>query len=124
MLATLVTLCLLPGPMTTRPSLRPASALATTAPSPDARRLLLVSGSAYRSKDAKEEVLAALRDLPAEARDALLDEALALVDSAASPAGFPASLFSRRWPVRLPSRRAALGGFGRLMARMEEVRYL
>ena len=118
---------LLPGSTSLRPSVRPAAAAlslsAAAPPPPDARRLLLVTGSAYRSKATKEEALAAVRALPAEARDALLDEALALADVAASPSVGRrlTPSFSRRWPVPVPSRRAALSGFGRLMARVEEV---
>jgi len=117
---------LLPGSTSLRSSVRPAAAalsLSTAAPPPDARRLLLDTGSAYRSKAAKEEALAAVRALPAEARDALIDEALALADAAASPSVGRrlTPSFARRWPFRVPSRRAALSGFGRLMARMEEV---
>ena len=117
---------LLPGFTTLRPSVRPAAVALSAAappPPPDARRLLLFTGSAYRSKEVKDEALAALRALPADARDALLDEALSLADAAASPAVGRrwTPRFSRRWPVHIPSRRAALSGFGRLMARMEEV---
>jgi hypothetical protein len=82
-----------------------------------AHRLLYSTASAYRSKAVKEDDIDALREMLAEERDALLDEALALIEASPAPAG----LFSRRWPVRLPSRRAALGGFKRLMARMEGV---
>ena len=42
----------------------------------------------------QDEALAALRALPADARDALLDEALSLADAAASPAT------NRRWTPR------------------------
>ena len=53
--------------------------------------------------------------MDAESRDALLEEALDLIDTAS-----PASIFARRrWPLPLPSRRAALGGFGRLLNEMQ-----
>ena len=83
----------------------------------------LVLDSLCRGSCSSTQALAALRALPADARDALLDEALSLTDAAASPAVGRrwTPRFSRRWPVRMPSRRAALSGFGRLMARMEEV---
>jgi len=80
----------------------------------DGRSLLLQFASRRTAEAAKDEALKALME--SDDRDALLDAALAemKVMSTAKP------LFSvRRWPVPLPSRRAAIGTFDRLMENME-----
>ncbi len=78
------------------------------------RQLLLQFANRRVSEAAKEAALQEL--MQSEEREALLDSALAAIDQTTTDG----ALFSgRRWPVPLPSRRAALGGYGRLLSSME-----
>ena len=80
----------------------------------DGAKSLLLSFAARRTNEADKE--AALKELfSADTRDETLDAALKLIDESLS-----ASLFARRrWPLPLPSRRAALGTYGRLLNEMQ-----
>lgn len=88
---------------------------ASSIPTPDGAKQLLLQFAARRTReDAKEEALKQLfASEPAE-RDSFLDDALAAIDNASL-----SSLFAkRRWPLPLPSRRAALGSYARLLDTM------
>jgi len=78
-----------------------------------ARALLLLLASRFTPETTKATALQQLMDSPAERREALLEEALTAVD-----ANEGALFAGRRWPVPLPSRRAALGGYSRLLDSM------
>ena len=52
--------------------------------------------------------------MAAEDREQLLDDALELIENSAT-----SRLASRRWPVPLPSKRAALGSYRRLLDNLE-----
>ena len=77
------------------------------------RKLLLKFGAARTAEADKEEALTLLFKDEDE-REAALDAALAVID------GCDSRLASRRWPIRLPSRRATIGCFQRLLARLEQ----
>jgi len=81
----------------------------------DAKALLMLFASRKSSAEAKEEAMKAFMSSPIEQREVLLNEALGVIESAS------ANLFAgRRWPVRLPSRRAKLGCYRRLLESMED----
>ena len=73
-----------------------------------AKLLLLRFGDAWESKNVKSAAYDSLLLSPSAPR--LLEAALALVDAAAE-----SRLAKKRWPFRLPSRRAALGCYGRVL---------
>ena len=79
-------------------------------------RQLLLQFANRRTPEADKE--AALRELmqASDTRDTKLDAALAAIDDTSTSRPL---LSVRRWPVPLPSRRAALGSFGRLLNSME-----
>eukprot|EP00966_Prymnesium_polylepis_P015263 353136-Prymnesium_polylepis.1 len=87
-----------------------ASALA---PPTAGRSLLLRFASRRTPEPAKEGALRALMEAEAADREATLDAMLAAIEESSS------SKLAKRWPLPLPSRRAALGTFDRLMANME-----
>jgi hypothetical protein len=100
-------------------SSRPSAAMMSVASQDDvggltAESLLLLLANRRAAEEAKEAALQELQQAPADQRERLLDEAVELIRSA------PASsiLASRRWPLPLPSRRAALGSYARLLDSM------
>ena len=110
----LVTQCLALLAPTLRSAPRAPPVLMTPAsPGVDATKLLLSFASRGTVEADKEAALGEL--FSSESRDATLDAALDAIDEAAS-----ASLFARRrWPLPLPSRRAVLGTYGRLLDEMQ-----
>ena len=74
--------------------------------------MLLRFGSAF--EDADEKVLAFENLLLSPSQGALLDAALLEVEATSS-----SRLARRRWPIRLPSKRATIGCYGRLLVEME-----
>ena len=74
-----------------------------------AASMLLRFGNAYESKSEKAAAYDALLMSPSAPR--LLDAALKGMDAAVETS----TLASRRWPVRLPSKRAALGAYSRAL---------
>ena len=90
---------------------RCAPTMCTATPADADPKALLLSLAARRTTAAEKE--AALASLMAsDARDAVLDEALQVIDNETS------LLSRRRWPLPLPSRRAALGSYSRLLAEL------
>merc|ERR1719231_853694 len=79
----------------------------------DAKSLLLTMASRRTPEDAKEAALRELMMIPMEQREQLLDEAVAIITASSS-----SLLGKRRWPLPLPSRRAALGSYSRLLDSM------
>ena len=79
----------------------------------DAKELLLTMASRRVKEEEKEALMSEIMSSPAEDRESILDEAIAVIESSKS------SLLGRvRLPVPLPSRRAALGSYGRLLDSM------
>lgn len=79
----------------------------------DGRQLLLSFASRRTSEAAKSAILQQMMSRPLDQRDDILDEALRVIDQNQG------QLFSRRqWPIPLPSRRATLGSYGRLLEGM------
>jgi len=78
-----------------------------------ARSLLLLLANRCAAEEAKEAALRDFMSVPPEQRDRVLDEAVSLIASSSD-----SLLASRRWPFPLPSRRAALGSYARLLDSM------
>lgn len=78
----------------------------------EARSLLNLLGSRRSTTEAKEEALRNLQTR-ADRGEAVLDDALQCINDRAG------MLAARRWPIPLPSRRAVLGSYGRLLEGME-----
>lgn len=78
-----------------------------------ARSLLLLLANRCAAEEAKEAALWDFMSVPPEQRDRVLDEAVSLIASSSD-----SLLASRCWPLPLPSRRAALGSYARLLDSM------
>ena len=79
----------------------------------DAKELLLTMASRRVKEEEKEALMSEIMSSPAEDRESILDEAISIIESSKN------SLLGRvRLPVPLPSRRAALGSYGRLLDSM------
>ena len=86
------------------------------APVQDAYSLLLTMGGATsRAAPSKAAALDGLMQLEGPQREALLDSALELLASSKR-----SKLARWRLPVRLPSKRATIGSFRRLLEQLEE----
>ena len=81
------------------------------------RELVLRFGSFLEDEPEKIYALEVLLLSPSQ--DAILDAGLKDIANAAS-----STLGRRRWPVRLPSRRATLGCYGRILAEMNSGRLM
>uniref|UniRef100_A0A7S4BQM8 SOUL heme-binding protein n=1 Tax=Chrysotila carterae TaxID=13221 RepID=A0A7S4BQM8_CHRCT len=83
-------------------------------PSDAAKSMLLKFGGAGTPKEEKEEMLRTLQELDPVARAEQLDAALRVLDGLAATNRWA----MRRWPLRLPSKRVALGCYARLLDQM------
>ena len=92
---------------------RPHCCSMTAKVAPDPKSLLLLLANRRTSSSAKEAALQGFMSIPMEQRELVLDGAIEIIEASGSGV-----LASRRWPLPLPSRRAALGSYARLLESM------